>query len=53
MKLIFVSSRRKRGTGKEGEENRPKTVQISAPSELVKDIFAKGAILQVQIVPVP
>ena len=32
---------------------RPRTVQISVPSKLVKDLLAKGAILQVQISPVP
>ena len=53
MKLLFVSSRRNRGTGQEREENRPRTVQISVPSELVMDLLAKGAILQVQIGPVP
>ena len=39
MKLIFVSSRRNR--------------EISVPSELVMDLQATGAILQVQIGPVP
>ena len=53
MKLLFVSSRRNRGTGQEREENRPRTVQISVPSELVMDLLAKGAVLQVQIGPVP
>ena len=53
MKLLFVSSRRNRGTGEEREENRPRTVQISVPSELVMDLLTKGAILQVQIGPVP
>ena len=53
MNIIFVSSRN-RGTGQEREqENRPRTVQISVPSELVMDLLAQGAILQVQIVPVP
>ena len=53
MKLLFVSSRGNRGTGEEREENRPRTVQISVPSELVMDLLTKGAILQVQIGPVP
>ena len=34
-----------------GEQTR--TVQISVPSELVMDLLAQGAILQVQIGPVP
>ena len=47
--VIFVSSRN-RGTEQEREkENRPQTVQISVPSELVMDLLAQGAILQVQI----
>ena len=46
MKLLFVSSRRLRGTGEEREENRPRTVQISVPSELMMDLLTKGAILQ-------
>ena len=54
MKLIFVSSRRNRGTEQEREqENRPRTFQISVCSELVMDLLANGAILQVQIGPVP
>ena len=54
MKLIFVSSRRNRGTGQEREqENKPRTVQMSVPSELVMDLLAQGAILQVQIGAVP
>ena len=53
MKLLFVSSRRNRGTEEDREENRPRTVQISVPSELVMDLLAKGAILQVQIGHVP
>ena len=53
MTLVFVSSRN-RGTEQEREqENRPRTVQISVPSELVMDLLAQGAILQVQIGPVP
>ena len=51
--MLFVSSRRNRGTREEREENRPRTVQISVPSELAMDLLAKGAILQVQICPVP
>ena len=35
------------------QENRPRTVQISIPSKLVMDLLAQGAILQVQIGPVP
>ena len=31
----------------------PSTVQISVPSELVMSLLARGAILQIQIVPVP
>ena len=53
MELLFVSSRSNRGTGEEREENRPRTVQLSVPSELVMDLLTKGAILQVQIGPVP
>ena len=42
MKLPFVSSTRNR-EGQDREENRPRTVQISVPSELVMDLLAKGA----------
>ena len=53
MNVIFFSSRN-RGTRQEREqENRPRTVHISVPSELVMDLLAQGAILQVQIGPVP
>ena len=45
MNIIFVFSRRNRGTGQE--------TQISVPSKLVMDLLAQGAILQVQIGPVP
>ena len=52
MKFPFVSSRRNRER-QDREENRPRTIQISVPSELVMDLLTKGAILQVQIGPVP
>ena len=53
MNVIFVSPRN-RGTEQEREqENRPMTILISVPSELVMDLLAQGAILQVQIGPVP
>ena len=52
MKLPFVSSRRNR-EGHNKEENRPRTIQISVPSELVLDLLDKGAILQIQMGPVP
>ena len=52
MKFPFISCRRNRERHGR-EENRPRTVQISLPSELVMDLFTKGAILQVQIGPVP
>ena len=51
MKLPFVSSRRNREGQDRREETR--TVQISVPSELVMDLLAKGAILQIQMGPVP
>ena len=51
MNVIFVSSRN-RGTEQDREqENR--TVQISVPCELVMGLLAQGAILQMQIGPVP
>ena len=53
MNIIFVSSKN-RGTGQKREQkNRPRTVQISVPSKLVMDLLSQGAILQVQIGPVP
>ena len=52
MKFPFMSSRRNRERH-DREENTPRTVQISVPSELVMDLLAKGAILQVQIGPAP
>ena len=51
MKFPFISPRRNRE--RQDRENRPRTVQISVPSELVMDLLTKGAILQVQIGPVP
>ena len=52
MKLSFISSRRRQGQ-EEREEIIPRTVRISLPSELVMSILTRGAILQVQIGPVP
>ena len=52
MKLSFISSRRRQGQ-EEREEVMPSTVQISVPSELVMSLLARGAILQIQIGPVP
>ena len=52
MKFPFISSRRNRER-QDREENRPRTVQIYVSSELVMDLLTKGAILQVQIGPVP
>ena len=52
MKLSFISSRRRQGQ-EDREETMPGTVQISVPSELVMSILTRGAILQVQIGPVP
>ena len=52
MKLSFISSRRRQGQ-EDREETMPGTVQISVPSELVMRLLARGAILQVQIGPVP
>ena len=52
IKFSFISSRRNRER-QDRKENRPRTVQISVPSELVMDLLAKGATLQVQIGPVP
>ena len=51
MKFPFISSRRNRE--RQDRENRPRTVQISVPSELVMDLLTKGAILQVKIGLVP
>ena len=51
MNVLFVSSRN-RGTEQDREqENR--TAQISVPCELVMGLLAQGAILQMQISPVP
>ena len=52
MKLPFVSSRSNR-EGQDRKEKRPRTVEISVPSELVMDLLTKGAILQIQMGPVP
>ena len=52
MKLSFISSRRRQGQ-EDREEIMPGTVQISVPSELVMSFLTRGAILQVQIGPVP
>ena len=52
MKLPFVSSRRNRER-QDREENRPRTIQISVPSELMLDLLDRGAILQIQMGPVP
>ena len=52
MKLSFISSRRRQGQ-EDREEIMPGTVKISVPSELVMSFLARGAILQVQIGPVP
>ena len=50
MKLPFVSSRE----GQDGEnQNRPRTIQISVLCELVMDLLSQGAILQLQMGPVP
>ena len=52
MKLPFVSYRE----GKDGEnqnQNRSRTIQISVPCELVMDLLSQGAILQLQMGPVP
>ena len=52
MKLPFVSSRE----GQDGEnqnQNRSRTMQISVPCELVMDLLSQGAILQLQMGPVP
>ena len=47
-----ISLLQNRGTEQDREqENR--TVQISVPCELVMDLLAQGAILQMQIGPVP
>ena len=50
MKLHFVSSREGQD---EENQNRPRTIQISVPCELVMDLLSQGAILQLQIGPVP
>ena len=52
MTLSFISSRRRQGQ-EDRVEFMPGTVQISVPSELVMSILARGAILQIQIGPVP
>ena len=52
MKLSFISSRRSQGQ-EDREEIMPGTVQVSVPTELVMSLLARGAILQVQIGPVP
>ena len=52
MKLSFISSRRRQGQ-EEREEIIPRTVQISVPSDLVMSLLTRGAILQIQMDPVP
>ena len=52
MKLSFISSRRRQGQ-EDREDIMPGTVQVSVPSELVMRLLTRGAILQVQIDPVP
>ena len=52
VKLSFISSRRRQGQ-EDREEIMPGTVQVSVPSELVMSLLTRGAILQVQIGPVP
>ena len=52
MKLSFISSRRRQGQ-EEREEIIPRTVQISVPSDLVMSLLTRGAILQIQLGPVP
>ena len=55
MKLPFVSSRE----GQDGEnqenqnQNRSRTIQISVPCKLVMDLLSQGAILELQMGPVP
>ena len=52
MKLPFVSSRE----GQDGEnqnQNRSRTIQISVPCGLVMDLLSQGAILQLQMGPLP
>ena len=52
MKLPFVSSRE----GQDGEnqnQNRSRTIQISVPCELIMELLSQGAILQLQMGPVP
>ena len=52
MNVIFVSSR---GRGRSGQQNRPEgdTVNVSVPCDLVMGLLSQGAILQMQIGPVP
>ena len=50
MNVIFVSSR---GRGTVQNRTRGDTVHISVPYELVMGLLAQGAILQIQISPVP
>ena len=52
MKLSFISSRRRQGQ-EDREDIMPGTVQVSVPSDLVMRLLTRGAILQVQIGPVP
>ena len=50
MKLPFVSSRE----GQDGEsQNQNRTIQISVPCKLVMDLLSQGAILQLQMDPLP
>ena len=52
MKLSFISSRRRQGQ-EDREEIMPSAVQVSVPSDLVMSLLTRGAILQIQIGPVP
>ena len=52
MKLPFVSSRE----GQDGEgqnQSRSRSIQISLPCKLVMDLLSQGAILQLQMGPLP
>ena len=49
MKLPFVSSRE----GQDQNQDRSRSIQISVPCELVMDLLSQGAILQLQMGPLP
>ena len=53
LKLPFVSSREGQDGENQENQNRSRSIQISVPCELVMDLLSQGAILQLQMGPLP